>query len=159
MTCAACHGAEGFSVNLPGPNLAGQKDTYLVNALKAYRAGVRVNPTMGALAKGLSDSDISDVAAYFAGMSCKARANVTETTSAAGQALASGCAACHGANGVSVNPPWPNLAGQSKDYLLNALRAYRSGERKDAIMTGVVKTLNEVDAAAVAAYFAASPCK
>jgi cytochrome c553 len=158
-TCAACHGAEGISVNLPGPSLAGQKETYLVNALGAYRAGTRENPTMGALAKGLSDADISNVAAYFAGLSCKRPANVIETTTAAGRALASRCAACHGTDGVSVNPMWPNLAGQSKDYLLNALRAYRGGQRKDAIMSGVAKTLSDVDAATVAAHFAASSCK
>ncbi len=158
-TCAACHGAQGNSVNLPGPNLAGQKEAYLVDALKGYRTGARDNPMMGPLAKGLSDSDVEDLAAYFAGLSCKRSADAGKQAASAGQTTASNCAACHGASGVSVNPLWPNLAGQSKDYLLNALRAYKGGGRKNAIMAGIAKGLSDADAAIAGEYFANAGCR
>jgi cytochrome c5 len=64
--CFACHGADGIS-RIPGtPHLAGQERAYLESALRGYRDGQqRQNPTMNAMAKPLSDRDISNVAAYF----------------------------------------------------------------------------------------------
>ena len=64
------------------------------------------------------------------------------------------CAACHGANGVSVGPDFPNLAGQYEDYLETALRHYKVGKRKNAIMQGMVANLSPKDMADLAAYFA-----
>jgi cytochrome c5 len=64
--CFACHNADGIS-KIPGtPHLAGQDRAYLENALRAYRDGqTRQNPTMNAMAKPLSDRDITNIAAYF----------------------------------------------------------------------------------------------
>lgn len=67
-TCIACHGAEGVSVNPMWPNLAGQKDMYLVKQMKAFRDGTRNDPVMAPMAKGLSDADIDNLAAYYAGL-------------------------------------------------------------------------------------------
>ena len=158
-TCAACHGAQGISGNLPGPNLAGQREAYLVDALKAYRTGARDNPLMGPLAKGLSDSDIENLAAYFSGLSCAHVSSVDKQAAPGQTTVASRCAACHGASGVSPNPTWPNLAGQSKDYLLNALRAYKGGGRKNPIMAGIANGLGDADAASLAEYFASASCR
>ena len=66
--CVACHGTEGISPNPQWPNLAGQKDQYLILALKAYRDGGRQNPIMSPLAQGLSDEDIENLAAYYSGL-------------------------------------------------------------------------------------------
>lgn len=63
-TCAACHGGNGISVAPIYPNLAGQKDEYLVAQLKAFRDGSRANAIMAPMAKGLSDTDIANIAAY-----------------------------------------------------------------------------------------------
>lgn len=63
-TCAACHGANGISIAPIYPNLAGQKEPYLVAQLKAFRDGQRQNPIMQPMAKGLSDTDIANIAAY-----------------------------------------------------------------------------------------------
>jgi cytochrome c553 len=63
-TCAACHGADGISVAPIYPNLAGQKEQYLVTQLKAFRDGSRPNAIMAPMAKGLSDTDIANIAAY-----------------------------------------------------------------------------------------------
>ncbi len=65
-TCAACHGADGNSVWDTNPKLAGQYESYLVQALKSYRSGDRQNPIMMGFAAALSDQDIEDLAAYFA---------------------------------------------------------------------------------------------
>jgi cytochrome c553 len=70
-TCAGCHGAEGVSAVAMFPNLACQKQPYLVGALTEYQSGKRANPIMGGVAKGLSAADIQNVAAYFSGMSCR----------------------------------------------------------------------------------------
>ena len=65
-TCAACHGAEGISAIPMYPNLAGQKEAYLVKQLKDFKSGARKDPVMGAMAMPLSDDDIANVSAYFA---------------------------------------------------------------------------------------------
>lgn len=67
-TCAGCHGAAGISNNPLWPNLAGQKEAYLVKQLKAFRDGTRTDPMMAPMAKPLSDDDINNLAAYFSGL-------------------------------------------------------------------------------------------
>jgi cytochrome c553 len=67
-TCAACHGADGISTNDLWPNLAGQKEGYLVIQLKAFRDGGRTNPMMAPMAAALSDGDIDDLATYFSSL-------------------------------------------------------------------------------------------
>lgn len=64
--CAACHGADGNSTNPIYPRLAGQHGDYLAKALQDYKSGARQNPIMQAMAAGLSDQDIANLAAYFA---------------------------------------------------------------------------------------------
>lgn len=78
---------------------------------------------------------------------------------AAGKALAATCAACHGATGASVNPAWPNLAGQHAGYLINALQAFKSGSRTNAMMSGMAAGLSDADMNNVAAYFSQASCK
>ncbi len=66
--CAACHGAAGVSANPLWPNLAGQKDQYMLKQLKAFKDGTRKDPLMTAQAAPLSDADMENLAAYFAGL-------------------------------------------------------------------------------------------
>ena len=63
------------------------------------------------------------------------------------------CAACHGANGISPSPEFPNLAGQHVDYIAAALRHYKNGKRKNPIMQGQVTSLSDKDMLDLAAYF------
>jgi cytochrome c553 len=67
-TCAGCHGAAGVSAVPIYPNLAGQKEAYLVTQLKAFRDGSRVNPIMNPMAKPLTDDDIANLATYFSSL-------------------------------------------------------------------------------------------
>lgn len=72
----------------------------------------------------------------------------------AGKAIATGkCASCHGAAGISASDAFPNLAGQKKTYLINALKAYRGKTREAAIMNGMAATLSDQEIEDVASYF------
>ena len=69
--CAGCHGAKGKAIIPTYPNLAGQNQQYLVSALKAYRSKERKGgqaAVMQRMAGALSDSDIDNLSAYFAGL-------------------------------------------------------------------------------------------
>ncbi|KNY22983.1 cytochrome c [Methylobacterium sp. ARG-1] len=66
--CQTCHGMDGLSKLPEAPNLAGQVEPYLVKALTEYRDGKRQNEIMNVVAKELSDSDIANLAAYYAGI-------------------------------------------------------------------------------------------
>ncbi len=71
--------------------------------------------------------------------------------------VATVCAACHGANGVSVSDTIPNLAGQRAAYLENQLKALKQGARKNAIMNAIAAQLSPQDISNVAAFFASLP--
>lgn len=158
--CASCHGAEGISANPAWPSLAGQQRGYLVSALQAYKAGTRRDPLMAAAAKGLSEADVSELAAFYASLSCKsAGSSAVAPVASAGKAKAAACAACHGAEGASGNPAWPSLAGLQEAYLVSALKAYRTGARQDPMMAGLVKGLSDADIGQLAAYYAGLKCK
>ena len=76
----------------------------------------------------------------------------------AGKATASAvCAACHGANGISVRGNIPNLAGQKEQYLVGQLKAFKSGKRKNAMMNAIAKQVDNDAIANVAAFFASLP--
>jgi cytochrome c553 len=64
-SCNACHGDRGISKNPFWPNLAGQKELYLIKQLKAFRDGSRKAPLMFPVVKDLTDADIEDLAAYY----------------------------------------------------------------------------------------------
>jgi len=78
----------------------------------------------------------------------------------AGAGKAAVCAGCHGPNGISVNPLWPNLAGQHAEYLDKQIKAFRDGTRVEPTMQPFVANLSDADAADLAAFFASrNPCK
>ena len=70
--CAACHGAKGISNNPLWPNLAGQKEAYLIKQIKAFKSGDRKEPTMVPMVANLTEDDIKNLAAYFSSLkACK----------------------------------------------------------------------------------------
>jgi len=73
----------------------------------------------------------------------------------AGESKSITCAACHGPDGNSQNPEWPNLAGQNEKYLVKSLQAYKDGSRSNVLMSGQVVTLSDEDISDIAAYYAA----
>jgi cytochrome c553 len=94
----------------------------------------------------------------FVAALCGAAAAAGAADMKAGEAKAKEvCQACHGLDGNSPTPDYPRLGGQLPDYLAKALRDYRSGARKNAIMAGFTGTLSTQDIANLAAYYAAQP--
>ena len=78
---------------------------------------------------------------------------------AAGKAKSAVCAGCHGADGNSINPEWPKLAGQHQGYIAKQLRDYKSGKRSNPSMIGMVAGLSDQDMQDLAAYFASQTAK
>ena len=65
QSCIVCHGKDGISPNELWPNLAGQKEAYLILQLKAFRQGERKNEIMNPLSQTLTDQDIEDISSYY----------------------------------------------------------------------------------------------
>lgn len=78
---------------------------------------------------------------------------------AAGQAKAAVCAGCHGEDGISFSPEIPNLAGQKAPYLEKAVQDYKSGMRKNPMMSSIVANVSDADVADIAAYFSSLSAK
>ena len=70
-TCVACHGNDGKGTAPNYPNIGGQNERYLIDALKGYKSGARNNPIMKPMVAALSDADIENVAAYYASLPCQ----------------------------------------------------------------------------------------
>jgi cytochrome c553 len=77
----------------------------------------------------------------------------------AGQAKSTPCIACHGVDGNSSNPQWPNLAGQHAQYIVKQLQGFKSGARKDPLMSPMAAGLSDADMADLAAYFSSQSRK
>ena len=75
VMCAGCHGIPGYKTAFPSvynvPKLGGQNALYIVKALQGYKSGERSHPTMRAIAAGLSDQDMADLAAYYSADTAK----------------------------------------------------------------------------------------
>ncbi len=71
-TCAGCHGSNGIGISEEFPNLAGQKQGYILKQLKAFKTGTRKDPTMSTMAAALSENDMQNLAAYFSSLSTTA---------------------------------------------------------------------------------------
>ncbi len=171
ITCAACHGVSGTSVNPVWPNIAGQSATYIVAQLKAFQPGdngkaLRSDPLMTSMAMPLSDQDIRDLAVYFESLPAAVNSVVDRNSVARAEALyrggneenkAAACLACHGPTGRG-NPAatYPALQGQHATYTAKQLRDYaaeiRTSDGKTRIMRDIAARLSEEDIVAVASY-------
>lgn len=151
-TCQGCHGIPNYQNSFPifhVPKLGGQHTAYMVLALKEYASQDRPHPTMHAQASTLSAQDMQDVAAYLSGQELKATGRAVGTAPKAGQT----CVACHGNDGIGIMPEYPNLAGQHADYIEHSLKAYRAGQRKNAVMGGMAAALTDKDISELADYY------
>jgi cytochrome c553 len=174
--CVGCHGIVGYQASFPEihkvPMIAGQSATYIVAALNQYKAGDRRHPTMRAIADTLTEQDMADLAAYYSTLGLKegdAPPATVKAPSDAVQALITrdkdnACTKCHGANFNTPNDgSVPKLAGQFKDYVTVALKAYRvEGShgmvgRSNAVMSGQAKKLSDTEIKALASYIGSLP--
>ncbi|HPU51617.1 MAG TPA: c-type cytochrome [Burkholderiaceae bacterium] len=170
QVCAACHGADGNSASPANPKLAGQHADYLYKQLQNFKpkAGAkepeRNSPVMTGFASALSDSDMRNVAAYFAGQKLKPSAAKNKDIVELGQKIYRGgvisksvaaCAGCHSPNGAGIPAQYPRLAGQFAEYTEAQLVAFRQGGRKNsAQMTAIASRLSDVEMKAVSDYIA-----
>lgn len=151
-TCHGCHGIPNYKNAYPiynVPKLGGQHATYMVVALKAYASQERAHATMHSHAATMSEQDMQDIAAYLAGQELKPTGKAVGTAPKAAQT----CVACHGIDGIGILPEYPNLAGQHEDYIRTALKAYRSGQRKNPVMGGMAAPLTDADIRELARYY------
>jgi cytochrome c553 len=151
-TCHGCHGIPNYKNAYPiynVPKLGGQHAAYMVVALKEYASQDRPHATMHAQAATMSEQDMQDITAYLSGQELKATGRAVGTAPKAGQT----CVACHGNDGVGIMPEYPNLAGQHADYIEQALRSYRAGRRKNAVMGGMAASLTDQDIKELAQYY------
>ena len=149
-TCAACHGKGGVSQTALTPSLAGQPDGFLQWQLVYFRSGTRKSPLMQPVVASLSDDDIRNLAAYYAEQKPPSRGTGSGAQPAmysVGQRLAQAnrCAACH-KDDFSGDRAAARIGGQREDYLLKALRDFKSGARTGggvAAMADAVYPLND----------------
>jgi cytochrome c553 len=153
VTCNACHGQSGFKSM---PKLGGQSAAYLVAALHAYKEDRRLHATMRDVAHALSERDIADLAAHYAGLPNVAGESVAPPPADAERSiLVERCADCHGALGTQPSAAEVALiAGQNAGYLDQALREYKSGARAHPIMQEQTRELNDEQIAEVVAWYA-----
>lgn len=166
-TCVACHGADGNSVNSIWPKIAGQSEEYLIKQLTDFRSGARVEATMTPMAKAIaSDDDIPHIAAYFASQRQKTGVADEKLAKTGGDLFKGGktssgvtaCAACHGVTGEgNSKAKFPKISGQHSQYIVNQLKAFKSGARTNdpnKMMQNIATNMTDADMAAVAEFTA-----
>lgn len=166
--CIGCHGISGYQSSFPEvyrvPKISGQNAKYIVAALTAYKKGERKHPSMRGIADSLSEQDIADLAAYYEQHGKTAA--VTAAPTAANEKVAAllqkgACVSCHGANfSQPLDPSYPKIAGQHKDYLYVALKSYKvenqsTWGRSNGIMGGIAKQYSNAELKALSEYIAA----
>jgi len=153
--CSGCHGETGVTKMAGMPNLVGFDPKTFVAAMNAYKSGQRKHEVMKTLAAGLSDTDLDNLALFYALQKPGKAQTPAPGNQAAGKAAAAGCAGCHGETGVSTNPAMPSIAGQDAQYFVAAMKAYKDGSRADPAMAGAAAGLDDNKLRDMAAYYAA----
>ncbi len=171
QVCAACHAADGNSPAAANPKIAGQFVEYLSKQLVDFkpRAGkkpARASAVMNGMVAGISEADLKNLAAYYAGQKLKPAAAADKELASLGQKIwrggiaASGvpaCAGCHGPTGAGIPAQYPRLSGQFAEYLAAQLKAFKEGARANdpnGMMRGVAARMTEREIRAVAEYAA-----
>lgn len=176
--CNSCHGMDGMGDdNMGTPRLAGQVYQFLVKQLEDFANDKRMDETMfvmNANAKGLSEQDRRDVAAYVNSLGNEAgklsdlgalKENGSEVgTTHLGKAIVlygildkevPACMSCHGFNGRGVEPIYPRIGQQKYVYLVNQLKKWRDGSRANdpmGQMQAVAQKMSDEDIMNAAAY-------
>jgi len=158
--CANCHGDQGVSETEGVPSLAGMPAEFITLQMILFREGLRNTPPMPEFARGLTDQEVEDLAAFYAALPPEPppdREARDEARAARGRELAAQhrCGICHLPDFRGRNQ-MPRLAAQREDYLVHALTQYRDNQRvgTDTQMNGVMYGLSDADIAALAHFLA-----
>ena len=161
--CAACHGENGVSPNQDVPSLAAQPDIFTQWQLVYMRDGTRKVEAMKEVVKNMTDSDIRFYGSYFASLPPPvpehSRPAEAESAEVINLMKPRRCANCHD-EAMAGKGEMPRLAGQREDYLVKALRDYRSNARRgrgQAAMVEMVSTLTDNDIKLLANYLSRLP--
>lgn len=166
-TCVACHGNDGNSLAGSFPNIAGQNEKYLLKQLRDMKSGARAQNLMVGIVDTLSDQDMQDLAAFYAGETAAESAADPELALQGEHIYRAGiarkgvaaCSACHSPTGQGNDlASFPKLAGQWAEYTEAQLKAFRVGERhndgESKMMRLSAMDLSDAEIAAVASYIA-----
>jgi cytochrome c553 len=150
LVCNACHGERGAPKNATIPVLWGQQESYLVKQLHDFQSGDRKFEVMSWMATTLSQAEQGSAAAFFAKKSWPARSAGAASTSP--PAMVAVCEVCHQQN-FGGGLPAPRLAGQSYEYLVEAMRRFAEGERtNNADMVKIMAAISPAEREAMARY-------
>jgi cytochrome c553 len=150
VPCVACHGPGGNSTNPMVPSLAGQVPFYLHWQMILYRDKRRVDPQMAPIAAALSETDMADLAAFFAAQRPAPATTppVDPATVATGRQLAEAhhCNQCH-APDFTGREYAPRLRGLSREYLVAQMRGFKARTRGDldGAMTQAAQPVADAD--------------
>ena len=165
--CIGCHGIKGYQASFPEvyrvPMISGQNAKYIVASLNAYQKGERKHPTMRGISASLSEQDMADLGAYYEQHG--KTEPVTKTPKVPDAKVAAllqkgACISCHGDNfSKPIDPSYPKLAGQHKDFLYVALKSYKTENlstwgRNNGVMGGIAKQFSNAELKAMSAYIA-----
>jgi len=153
--CNECHGANGVRRNATIPVISGQPENYLAKQLHDFDRGDRHDEVMPWMTKTLTQQERAVAAAYFAKQKWPARS--AGAASAAPPPGIAVCQACHAADFLGAKQAdgaaTPRLAGQSYEYLVESMRRFAAGERKNnAIMNKMMAAMSPADREAMARY-------
>lgn len=151
--CTSCHGPDGNGTTPGIPSVAGQQPRYLVAAIHEYLGGERKTSPMHAKLTGISRIDVENVALYFASQAPTARTPQPKGDPKAGEQLSGVCGGCHGMQGVSSDLATPSLAGQDEQYLVGAIKEYRTSRKRENMRT-YVQGISDRDIENIAAFYA-----
>ena len=157
--CVGCHGENGISQMENIPSLAAQPDLFIQWQLVFFRAGSRKNEQMQPIVEQLNNEDIRNLGAYFASLAPpKPPADENPDMSKKGAQAAVGrrCASCH-TDSYAGTKAVARVAGQRQEYLVKALRDYKTSVRSGggmAAMADVAYPLSEEEIEALAHYLA-----
>jgi cytochrome c553 len=177
-TCIACHGVNGNSMVPIFPKLAGQGENYSLKQLKDFKSGKRQNGLMAGIAAGLSEQDMSDLAAYFSQQAISKNVANKSANIALGEKLYRGgdrergvtaCIACHGPKGAGIpSAGFPAIASQHASYTAKQLKEFRQvsintltdtksparDNDDQKMMISLTKDLNNIEIEALSQYIA-----
>ena len=162
--CAACHTADGSRGSPANPILQGQHPEYLAKQLAEFKAGKRVNAVMQGMSAALTEADMKNVSAFYAGKEAKPGFAKNKELVSLGEKIYRGgiadrsipaCAGCHSPSGAGIPSQYPRISGQHADYTEAQLVAFRGGVRKNSLpMSGVAAKMNDKEIKAVSDYIA-----
>ena len=157
LLCGYCHGKDGNSVKEYIPNLAEQNPEYLINQFQLFASGERKSYVMEQISKGLTSSEMIDVALFYSTNKVTSQPNV-QSSEKGMERYQSFCFACHGEDGKG-NKDLPRLAGQKKAFLLKALKDFKHGKaaRASSPMVRIMKAIQVSDIEPLADYIASMP--